>query len=991
MKNESPIFSGNQQRYIPQTIKKPQTHFANTNSLNTSFAPKDFFKNKVVSPKTKAQQDMNIQKSLQQNFKSTSFGNLDQINYGGSGQKSYDTSLLFKKGNHPNYNPNFKKGSYSNQWGANRTYSAGSQASRKSGSGQKLIYLEIVGPNTIALKFENFYDPDIKDKIKAMPDARYEHQTKEWLLRKDLKERLLEQIGNDCIERGVQVFDTPNFVYDILKNTVPFSNSKSFKSFGLNYEQEVKNLPKLEKLPTSLAGNLYEFQKKGIEFGISRFGRILLGDEMGVGKTIQAIGIAYLYKFDWPLFVVTPSSLRYTWKDEILKWLPQIKSEQIQIFKTGKDQWNSQAIIYIMTYDLAMKRYEEIDERNFKVCVADEAHYLKSRDSKRSKHLIPILSKSKRVILISGTPMLAKPEEVYNLLKILRPDIIGKFTEFAARYCNPQQTPYKIDYGGNSCTKELHYVLSQSIMIRRLKKDVLSELPPKRRQKIQVQTDPKLLAQIKKILNNLMDGQSEMTDNLIQTLITKHIKPVNFDDYIDEQKKEQAQAQDIGFMTAYRLTGLSKIDGITEFMDTLIENNCKFIIFAHHLEVLDGLEEHVKKEKVGYIRIDGSVSVDRRHERVQAFQNNDNIRIAVLSITACSQGLTLTAASTIVFAEMFWTPSIMTQAEDRAHRISQQNCVNIYYMHGPDTVDDIIFQMLSEKSQIVSDALDGKISEYHIKKAQLEECLEEVKELKEKGTLNPIITKKKKEPSKNKIEDFFKKSKDTENNFVKKVSKSKNPPLIEEDIDEDSESEEVYQSQTQITQSKKRQIKSSKQIELPEIDANQDQEDEEFKQEIEKQRKALKNQTQEFGLRTGFRSRNTSEDNEILNESIKLLNKIKPSQEIELKSIQDMNQIIEKQEILSLDEDLKDIADEIKEIEQSIKETQDEKIQVKDVKKHMLKAKQTKPRNKKRKIEELLEVEAEEEEDDDYQPQKKKKQTNKKRKLNKSKNNEVQD
>jgi len=113
-------------------------------------------------------------------------------------------------------------------------------------------------------------------------------------------------------------------------------------------------------------------------------------------------------------------------------------------------------------------------------------------------------------------------------------------------------------------------------------------------------------------------------------------------------------------MNAYRLSGEAKLEGIRDFMDNLIENNCKFIVFAHHKSVMDGLEDYVKKQKVGYIRIDGSTSVDARHERVQAFQNNDDIRIAVLSITACSQGLTLTAASTIVFAEMFWTPSIMT-------------------------------------------------------------------------------------------------------------------------------------------------------------------------------------------------------------------------------------------------------------------------------------------------------------------------------------------
>lgn len=134
-----------------------------------------------------------------------------------------------------------------------------------------------------------------------------------------------------------------------------------------------------------------------------------------------------------------------------------------------------------MSYDLATKRCEEIESRKFKVCVADESHYLKSRDSKRSKVLIPILTKSKRVILISGTPMLSRPVEMYNLLKILRPDIVTNFNDYAHRYCNPKESPYGMDYSGNSCTKELHYVLSQGMMIRRLKKDVLNELPPKRR------------------------------------------------------------------------------------------------------------------------------------------------------------------------------------------------------------------------------------------------------------------------------------------------------------------------------------------------------------------------------------------------------------------------------------------------------------------------------------------------------------------------------
>ena len=161
-------------------------------------------------------------------------------------------------------------------------------------------------------------------------------------------------------------------------------------------------------------------------------------------------------------------------------------------------------------------------------------------------------------------------------------------------------------------------------------------------------------------------------------------------------------------MTAYRLSGEAKLQGSIEFIETLLEADAKFLLFCHHKVVLDSYEEYMKKKKVGYMRIDGSVNPEKRHERVTNFQHNDKIRVAILSITACSQGLTLTAASTVVFAELTWTPSIMTQAEDRAHRISQQNCVNEYYIYGPCTLDDMIFQMLNYKSEVITDALDGK-------------------------------------------------------------------------------------------------------------------------------------------------------------------------------------------------------------------------------------------------------------------------------------------
>ena len=161
------------------------------------------------------------------------------------------------------------------------------------------------------------------------------------------------------------------------------------------------------------------------------------------------------------------------------------------------------------------------------------------------------------------------------------------------------------------------------------------------------------------------------------------------------------------FMVAYRLTGEAKVKGVCEFVETLFDNGAKFLIFAHHQSVVEVISKFLLEKKIGHVRIDGKVRPEQRHERVKAFQEDPKVRCAVLSIMAASQGITLTAASTIVFAELTWTPSILSQAEDRAHRIGQKNSVNIYYMNGRGTVDDHIFSLLHSKSLITSDVTDG--------------------------------------------------------------------------------------------------------------------------------------------------------------------------------------------------------------------------------------------------------------------------------------------
>ena len=494
------------------------------------------------------------------------------------------------------------------------------------------------------------------------------------------------------------------------RETITKSNKKSTKEIKLDFTKEPQK--SIDSLSGKFLQALYDFQKDGIKFGIERKGRILLADEMGVGKTVQAIGIALMYKEEWPVLIICPSSLKFVWRDEILKWIPDINDDKIniQIFKSSKDYFKCGVKIYIMSYDLTVKLEDKITEKNFKFIIADEAHYMKSPDAKRTKCLMPIIKRSKRVILITGTPILAKPVELYPLLTMLRPDLFHNFKEFGNRYCDPKRNFFGMDWTGSSNPKELNYIL-RHIMIRRLKKEVMNQLPPKKRQKVEIQTDPKVIKQIQAI--NL---SSEKIIEKINELNNSQINP-NLVNYVNPEKPEDNNENLLNlFNKVYNLSAEAKISGVKEYIHYLIDNKCKFLIFAHHMKMLDGIEEEVKKLKVDYIRIDGKVKLEKRQEYVYKYQHDETCLVAILSITACYTGITLTAASTVVFSELHMTPAVMIQAEDRAHRIGQEHeCVNIHYLYGPDTIDEVLFRMLNQKQNIFSNTLDNMVKNMEVK------------------------------------------------------------------------------------------------------------------------------------------------------------------------------------------------------------------------------------------------------------------------------------
>uniref|UniRef100_A0A8C0AV48 Zinc finger RANBP2-type containing 3 n=1 Tax=Buteo japonicus TaxID=224669 RepID=A0A8C0AV48_9AVES len=452
----------------------------------------------------------------------------------------------------------------------------------------------------------------------------------------------------------------------------------------------------LSFLPERLRKKLLPFQEKGIIFALQRSGRCMIADEMGLGKTIQAIAVSYYYKNEWPLLIVVPSSLRYPWVDEMEKWIPELSPDDISIIQNKTDTGRiSTSKVTILGYGLltsdAQTLVDTLYRQNFKVVVIDESHYMKSRNATRSKILLPIVQKALRAILLTGTPALGRPEELFMQIEALFPRRFGTWSEYAKKYCNARVRFFgkrtQWDCRGASNLEELHQLLSE-IMIRRLKNDVLTQLPPKVRQRIPFdlpQAAAKNLnttfAEWEKLMRNLNSDATESHFSEVMNLITR----------------------------MYKETAIAKAGAVKDYIKMMLQNDkLKFLVFAHHLSMIQACTEAVIENKVRYIRIDGSVPSAERIHLVNQFQKDPDTRVAILSIQAAGQGLTFTAATHVVFAELYWDPGHIKQAEDRAHRIGQCSSVNIHFLIAKGTMDTLMWAMLNRKAKVTGSTLNGK-------------------------------------------------------------------------------------------------------------------------------------------------------------------------------------------------------------------------------------------------------------------------------------------
>ncbi|XP_019724009.1 DNA annealing helicase and endonuclease ZRANB3 isoform X3 [Hippocampus comes] len=452
-------------------------------------------------------------------------------------------------------------------------------------------------------------------------------------------------------------------------------------------------------LPHKLLQRLMPFQQEGVQFALSKNGRCMIADEMGLGKTVQAIAVAYAFRKEWPLLVVVPSSLKYPWIEELERWIPELQPGDINLVENKSDIMGiSSSKVTVLGYGLlttdARPLMEALSRRGFSVVVVDESHYLKSRNAARTKLLVPLIQSAKRAILLTGTPALGRPEELFMQIDALYPKMFGTWTDYAKKYCNAHYRYFgprrQWDCRGASNLEELHQRLSQ-IMIRRLKAQVLSQLPPKIRQRIPFDL-PKEAA--KEATASFAKWESLMKGCGSEVVATSSNPFTEVMSLITQM---------------YKQTAIAKAGAVKDYIKMMLEaEHLKFLVFAHHLTMLQACTEAVIEAKAGYIRIDGSVPSSERIQLVHKFQNDPDARVAILSIQAAGQGLTFTAASHVVFAELYWNPGQIKQAEDRAHRIGQTMSVNVHYLIAKGTFDAVMWSMLNKKETVTGSTLNGR-------------------------------------------------------------------------------------------------------------------------------------------------------------------------------------------------------------------------------------------------------------------------------------------
>jgi len=429
---------------------------------------------------------------------------------------------------------------------------------------------------------------------------------------------------------------------------------------------------------------LYPYQRKAV-LQIQKFkGRALLADEMGLGKTLEALWWVKRSPKKRPVIVICPASLKWVWEAEAMKHI-KVRGIILNGQTPSKKMISNRQHLFIINYEILQYWLDWLQKLNPQVLIIDECHYIKNRRTIRTKSIQKLAKKIPHIITISGTPLTNRPSELFTTLNLICPKEFPSFWPYAHRYCKAQLRPWGWEFKGASNIRELHRKLKRLMMIRNLKKDVLKDLPDKIRSVIPLE------------IKNQKEYQ-EAENDFIKWLTKKSTSKA-------EKAKHAEKLVQLGYLK--RLAAELKMKQVLEWIDDFLEQSSgKLVVYSIHKKIIKQL--HDKYKNISVV-VDGSVSNKKRKIAIRSFQQNKKFRLFIGNIQAAGVGITLTAASTLLFAELDWVPGNMRQAEDRIHRIGQKNTAMIYYLVAKNTIEEKLCEIIQKKQRVLSQVLDGSI------------------------------------------------------------------------------------------------------------------------------------------------------------------------------------------------------------------------------------------------------------------------------------------
>lgn len=441
-------------------------------------------------------------------------------------------------------------------------------------------------------------------------------------------------------------------------------------------------------MTTALKHNLrvepYEYQKDGIRFGLDRK-RLLIGDEPGLGKTLQSIGIVDTASA-YPCLVICPSSLKINWQREFEKFT---NKKALVLDNATRTSWPY--LLGMGMFSVAIVNYESLkkffvwdikggktfslkdvvfnrDINIFKSVIMDESHRLKDPTAQQTMFTRGIVEGKEWRILLSGTPVVNHAQDLVSQLAIM-----GRLlSDFGGR------GKFLAQYGENENLSELSDKLYNTCMIRREKAKVLTELPDKQRTDLYV------------------DISNRDEYNLAAADLAAYLREYTECTDREIRRKMRMEAL-VKFMTLRSLASKGKVKQATDFIKNFLANGKPLIVFCSLKEIVKDLQ----KQFPDAVRVTGDDNTAEKQAAVDAFQSGE-AQLIICSIKAAGVGLTLTASSNVAFVEFPWTYADCCQCEDRAHRIGQKNNVNCYYLIGRSTIDPVLYNIIHKKRSIAN-------------------------------------------------------------------------------------------------------------------------------------------------------------------------------------------------------------------------------------------------------------------------------------------------